>query len=172
MDDFKWAIEKGYVKMVEDFLKRGANVNAVNEDHRNTPIFHMWEPIHFACYYGYDEIVRLLLHYGAYIEGKNSDAGQTPLQCACENGHEAVVRHLVTNGANVNATSNNGWSVLYWATRNGLFAWRKQYAIVELLLKGGADVSMTGKYGFPPLYNVRQYGNTAIAKLLQKYGAK
>ena len=55
---------------------------------------------------------------------------------------------------------------LLGASRNG------QKDVVELLLKGGADVNAIDEDGRTPLMRASRYGHKDVVELLKKYGAK
>ena len=64
-------------------------------------------PLHIAAYFGYGDIVELLLNHQVDVNAKNSH-GKTPLHRATFNGHKDVVNLLLTHGAIVNAKDNYG----------------------------------------------------------------
>lgn len=90
----------------------------------------------------------------------------TPLILAASAGREKVVNTLLTEGANVNATTDNGHSALQYA------ASKNWVSICELLLDKGADVNIADKRGATPLHRSASKGNIAIVKLLLEYGKK
>jgi uncharacterized protein len=72
--------------------------------------------------------------------------GLTPLLFAARQGDLATVKALVEAGADVNGTSEFGWSALLVATQN------KYYRIGEYLLQHHADPNIANGGGWNPLY--------------------
>lgn len=72
--------------------------------------------------------------------------GLTPLMFATRQGDLATVKVLVEAGADVNGTSEFGWSALLVATQN------KYYRIGEYLLQHHADPNIANGGGWNPLY--------------------
>jgi uncharacterized protein len=72
--------------------------------------------------------------------------GLTPLIFAARQGDLATVKALVAAGADVNGTSEFGWSALLAATQN------KYYRIGEYLLQHHADPNIANGGGWNPLY--------------------
>lgn len=60
--------------------------------------------------------------------------GWTPLHEGARGGHEDVIKLLVENGANVNETTSNGASVLWWAKQTH----GEDHPVVQLLEELGA----------------------------------
>jgi ankyrin repeat protein len=78
-----------------------------------------------------------------------------------------VVLHLINNGADVNASGNDGDTALMWASWNG------HYDIAKLLIDAGADVNAKNNFGETALmYASRCNGHPAIIELLRSKGAK
>ncbi|KAL7908150.1 hypothetical protein GGI35DRAFT_486294 [Trichoderma velutinum] len=73
--------------------------------------------LHLAAYFGIEKAVRIPLD----LHGWDPEDGynRTPLSWAAENGHEAVVRLLLSKGANPKATDHLGLTPLSWATQGG-----------------------------------------------------
>ena len=61
----------------------------------NTRDFAEWTPLHEACNHGYEEIVKLLINNGAYIDATAGEDKDTPLHDAVTNNHIDVVRFLL-----------------------------------------------------------------------------
>src|SRR5262249_32283331 len=62
--------------------------------------------------------------------------GTTRLQQAATAGQLSVVRFLLANGADVNATDRSDNTAIFWAAGNG------HKAVVEALLAGGAKIEV------------------------------
>jgi uncharacterized protein len=77
---------------------------------------------------------------------KKDGGGLTPLIYAAREGCLECVRLLVEAGANVNQTTNYGWSALLTATQN------RHYLLAAYLLDHGADPNLANKGGWRPLY--------------------
>lgn len=67
-------------------------------------------PLAYAAFYNYPEAVKLLIEKGAQVEASNA-AGETPLILAAYR-HENIARILIASGANIEAVTKNGKSVL------------------------------------------------------------
>lgn len=98
-----------------------------------------------AAYNGYLDIVKLLISYGAYIEG-NSNIGVTPLTWAVYGGYPEVVDYLINSGANVNARyigANGGKenTILGTAAYYSYNDETKYLKIIEMLLNAGAEIN-------------------------------
>jgi hypothetical protein len=119
----------GHVQVVIDLLDRGANTEGTTTLDST--------PLHFACGNGYLAVVIELLgpndrsdsattsilgkrtnHGGANTEA-NDRHGNTPLHDASVIGHLAVVKALVTRGANILAANTNGHLPIRRAMRAG-----------------------------------------------------
>jgi ankyrin repeat protein/Mg2+ and Co2+ transporter CorA len=109
-----WAASTGKKELCEMLLTRQriprANVNAVEIRQKTA--------LHLAVTHGRDDIIELLLVYGANIMAK-SDGSWTALHNACEYGSVKIVRILLTAGADVNAKTLNGTTPLHVAAQAG-----------------------------------------------------
>jgi len=77
-------------------LLPAADVNAANEEDRDTPL-------HLACQKGHLNIVDLLLgKRGIYVDATNN-VKDTPLHLACQHGHLGIVKRLLNEKADIAA---------------------------------------------------------------------
>ena len=90
--------------------------------------------------------------------------GRTALAFAARYGHTGIVRLLLDNGANVNATNVNQTALSYAAEYG-------HDAIVKLLLDKGADIDATEAFGWTALLHATDNGHEAAVKLLLEGGA-
>ncbi|KAJ5780546.1 hypothetical protein N7457_005706 [Penicillium paradoxum] len=97
-------------------------------------------PLGIAAHQGYDEIVELLLHFGASIE-MTDHVGLRALHWAARNDHLDTVRLLLSHGAEIDPTGLDNLTPLLSAAMNG------QILMAELLIKEGANVNARGQYG-------------------------
>ena len=96
-------------------------------------------------------------------------AGSTPLHCAVWKGHEQAVAALLEAGADVNAHNEND----HWGTTAlHAAAHANQAAIAQRLIDRGADVNASDREGRTPLFHTTFHKAKAVAKVLEKYGAK
>jgi len=94
-------------KSAECLIKRGANVNAKDNEERT--------PLHYAARNPYKEVAEVLLSNGADVNARDND-GRTPLMAAAaSNSNAAVVELLLEKGADLYAQDNQGWNALDYA---------------------------------------------------------
>jgi len=72
--------------------------------------------------------------------------GLTALVFAAREGDLESARNLLDGGADVNRTTDYGWTPLLTATNN------RHYALAEYLIERGADPNIANKGGWTPLY--------------------
>ena len=179
------------VKVVNECLKKGVNVDAHEENNKKTPLV-------IATQFGHMDTIRLLLEKGANINHQDSD-GLSPLQHACQNGYADIValllsfdnidiqsKHkfdmtslhwacqkgfanivqmlLATNKADINSRDDENWTPLHWAVQNG------HNDILEILLKlPNIDVNVHQKDEMTPLHFAATTGNLQALILLLGY---
>ena len=88
-----------------------------------------------------------------------------PLIAAVRAGDVAAVRRLVREHVDANASDPDGSTALHWAADRG------EPQLTELLLRGGARVAATTRYGVNPLSLAAANGNARTIELLLNAGA-
>ena len=168
-------------EIVELLIAEGADVNA-KDDNSDTPldeaiIYNSPETagllrkhggkhgtIHMAAKAGDAEAVKEFLAAGTDVK---RDDPFTPLHWAALHGHKEIAELLITNGADVNATTAWGSTPLHKAAQNG------HKEIVELLIAKGADVNAKdNRLRKTPLDVAIMRKHAEIADLLRKHGGK
>jgi ankyrin repeat protein len=96
-----------------------------------------------------------------------STDGYTPIALACFFNHEPLVRLLADRGADVNAASRDGHqrAPIHAAASGG------SAAILEILLKHGADPDARQEMGFTAAHSAAANGNVEMLRLLAEHGA-
>jgi ankyrin repeat protein len=95
-----------------------------------------------------------------------SVAAEKPtLADAAEQRNKALIRTLLSSGADVNATQADGMTALHWAVYND------DADTAGLLVKAGARVNLANRYGVPPIFLACTNGNAELVKLLLGAGA-
>lgn len=111
---------RGHLGVVHSLLARGAQVNQPG-----------WAPLHYAASHSGPQaltIVALLLEHHAYIDTESPNK-TTPLMMAAQYGTEAVVSHLLAQGAQVLQQNQLGLNAIDFARRAG------REAVAELLAR-------------------------------------
>ena len=144
----------GFAGTVDALLAAKANVNA-RSTVGDTAVM-------AAALGGYLDLVKTLRARGATIDG----AGWTPLIYAATGGHDAVVTYLLSEGANVNASSPNGTTALMMAVREG------KAGTATLLIARGADVNVRNQNGATALAWALRGNEKALAEQLKRAGAR
>src|SRR5437667_12872513 len=65
---------------------------------------------------------------------------------AAKQGNRVAVRSLITQHADLNSPEPDGMTALHYAVRSD------DTAMAEMLIRAGADVKSTSRYGITPLY--------------------
>ena len=135
--------------------------------------------LHVVSQTGNVALLKKLLSLGVEIDCLNDDR-KSPLHIACENTHIEVVEDLLKNGANPNLRSNSTEyekSPLHYVFEKGSIEENSKsnksiIAIIECLLKYGADINAENGLDQSPLFLASVFENVAAVKLLLKNGAK
>ena len=118
-----------------------------------------------ACFYGYPEIVTLLIHHGANLDAKTM-YGDTPLIRAAFMNHSEIIDILLRAGANANAVRCDQSSALVYAARHG------NIHIMSQLINHGAIVNFSTEDGLTtPLCSAVKSGSHEAVTLLLNNGA-
>lgn len=126
---FESAILDENVKLVQDFISKGANINEKDKNGEDSTALHL------AVERGNLKIVQILLNSGAKINAKDA-YGNTPLMEIIGNTSPEVVRLLVRHGAKLNDKNESGSTALMRAASAGNFG------AVKVLLESGADANL------------------------------
>ena len=93
-------------------LLSGASPIYSSGQHENAPLLSL------HAQRGYEDMINLLLEFGADINGGNHE-GTTPLMFAAMEGHVEIVRTLIQNGAIVNKNDRTDMNALVYAAKMG-----------------------------------------------------
>jgi ankyrin repeat protein len=165
------AAARGYKAMAELLLSKGAAVNAKDVQSR--------APLHTAAANGFVALAKTLMENQADVNAKDEN-NATPLHWAVENGFKDTVALLLAKKADPNISSSQpvdapgrlpsgrplhilGGTPLDIAVRRGQ---SEDEQLVELLLKGGAQVNAKDPFGLTPLLVAVQSDNQRIVKAL------
>ncbi|XP_059908462.1 kinase D-interacting substrate of 220 kDa B isoform X1 [Gadus macrocephalus] len=130
------AAEQGSLEIVQELIRRGANVNLDDVD--------CWTALISAAREGHLEVVKELLENNANLEHRDM-GGWSALMWAAYKGRTPVAQMLLDKGANPNITGQYSVYPIIWAAGRG------HGEIVHLLLQHGAKVNCSDKYGTTPL---------------------
>jgi len=96
------------------------------------------------------------------------DYGDTPLLTAISFGNLRLVRFLIQQGADPNVEVDDGYTCLLSAVESDE---EDSVAIVDTLIRAGADIHATGTNGWTPLHMAAARGHVDKARLLIQSGA-
>ncbi|XP_045198837.2 poly [ADP-ribose] polymerase tankyrase-2-like [Mercenaria mercenaria] len=94
------AAANGDLRAVENLISQGAKVNERSRDGMT--------PLGIAAFWGYADIVELLLHHGADINLANKGTLWTPLHSASFQGHGKVIMKLMEHNPDLTLKDNQG----------------------------------------------------------------
>lgn len=130
VDRFGYGVVKNNAALVRESLSEGANPNKKFEGN---------PAIYMAARFGNNDVIVVLLEYGADINAKTDIAGRTALHEAALQGHLSTVKLLLERGADVNAKNRHGRTPLYYAASPPFPLSRPKNSndVTELLRKHG-----------------------------------
>ena len=146
------------------FLDRGADVDAVDDDHSAL--------LHRVSYDGNLEVTQLLLERGANINARN-EKGHTPLHLVCVglNAYDSTsvcfqtMRLLLEHGADIDALDNHHSTPLHIT----VVARFGSVIATQLLVDHGANVHLQNNDGHTPYQVALADGHEEIARLLSEH---
>ncbi|MFA5370701.1 MAG: ankyrin repeat domain-containing protein [Sideroxydans sp.] len=152
------AVKAGDTDSVRRLLSAGTDVNAADAESA-TALMH-------AAHRGDLAMVSLLLNAGADVNAADP-AGWTALMKSCYNseldcGFADVAQALIDAGANIEAPIGYGVRPLMLAAGYG------ETAVVEMLLRAGADVLAKNEGGYTALMMVKQKFYVDVVNLLHE----
>jgi len=162
----------GYADVVRSLVDRGADLNAICQDHKDNNIDVKWTPLLVAIYNKRRDIAILLLERGADTETRGG-RDENALYMASSYGCADVVQQLLSHGADLNAESYElgeyhtivKWTPLHVASRDGTLP------IAKMLLEHGANPNAPDLFCRTALHVASSYGNVTIVESLLGYGA-
>lgn len=154
------AVSSGDVDSVKALLDRGVNVSprmlAAGVD--------IITPLQHAAELGDSVMADALIANGAAVDEEDEDDHVTALGWAVLKSDTEMAKLLIARGANVNHLDGHGFSPLHWAA-NVYFG---DTAMVELLLRLGADPTLRNKEGQTPVDLAARHGHWLEWKILEE----
>ncbi|XP_039672018.1 ankyrin repeat and SOCS box protein 10 isoform X1 [Perca fluviatilis] len=146
-------------------LIHGANANAVTEDGLM--------PLHFCTSPESVECAKYLLQYGAAINGRTLDEGDTPLHVAASNGLPEHTELYLRYGAAVDKRNNEGVTPLNAACSEPqeVQELERYFKVCQKLLAAGANVHAMDQDKHTALHKACKNVNPDIVDLLLANGA-
>ncbi len=153
-DTLRQAAFEGRLQAALSELKKGADVNAPDQDHRTA--------LMMAAFDGHTAIVQALLDVGAKVDLHDS-LGRTALMYAASGSNPETVELLLKYGADPNLTDGGEhWTALMFAAAEG------QVQIVKILMEQGADIHLADVDGETAADFARNNGHQDVLQILQK----
>lgn len=152
-----FAVECENLKMVNDLIAKGADINAKNKSEISALLC--------AIRKNNARIAGVLIDAGANIDAVFTGGGSA-LYEAAQLGHDPVVKMLIGKGADLTfQTTNNRWSPLMAAVA------QNHSSTVAFLLDAGPEVDVRDIHGYTPLIMAAYGGNAENVRLLCDKGA-
>ena len=149
-EDLEESVIRGNSTDAIALINRGVDINTVDKAGNSL--------ITQAVVRDMPELVDFLIKRRARLNVRNRN-GETALSMAAFTGQMNYVQRLVEAGAEVDFY---GWAPLLYAAYNG------HTAVVEYLLKRGADINAKTENGLTALFFAARFGHIEIIKVLLK----
>lgn len=104
--------------------------------------------LHIACGAKKQDIMELLLEYGADVNAADADS-KTPLHLACTEQHADLIRYLLENGADPTVRDKNGDTPLHLLVKESK---EQTTACIDLLLGKDADINAVNNFMQTPFF--------------------
>eukprot|EP00731_Ephydatia_muelleri_P031926 Em0023g433a len=127
---------QGDLEGMRQCFRMGASVNESDTD--------SWTPLHYACWYGELDTVKVLVEEASAALDVTNAAGSTPLHLAAATGHTSVVSYLLTQGdidAVKTALDNEGKSPLAVCLEFKMNDWQ---GVAQVLREAYGPAQVTG----------------------------
>ena len=144
-------------------IRLGANPNALDGER--------YDIITIAAVNDDLEMLKIALDGGGNARAITSPYDGTALIAAAHRGHAQIVRTLIAAKAPLNHVNNLGWTALLEAVVLGNGG-TSHTAVVDALVKAGADVNLADRHGTTALGHARTRGYSQIARILESAGAR
>ncbi|KAF7488086.1 Palmitoyltransferase ZDHHC17 [Sarcoptes scabiei] len=153
-----WAAINNRIELVEYFIEKGAEIDAIGGDLRSTPL-------HWATRQGHLHMIVKLIKHGADPSIMDGD-GYNSLHLAAQFGHTSIAAYLIAKGQDIDAPDSNGMTALMWsAFRNN------SVDPTRLLITLGSNLSLTDKNRNTALHRAVLARNATVVSILLKFGA-
>jgi L-ascorbate metabolism protein UlaG (beta-lactamase superfamily) len=147
-------------ELVNYLIDEGVDINKRTTDGKGRT------PLYLAIDVGAPDIAKILAERGADVNIAD-DNGITPVLYAVMVGEKDIADVLIKHNANINSSAKNtSRSPLHEAAARGYSA------IVDQLLKNGADMNVKDKNGHTALSYALKYGNEKAAEVLKNAKAE
>lgn len=155
------ATQEGHLSVVERLIELGADVDQKSLDGKT--------PLRVAALEGHTSVLSALVEAGADVTAKDPDGRSTLYLLAIENKLEQVEIILSKSGVKYNLEEDRD---LEGRTPLHIASWQGHTAMVELLLRYGADVNAVDREQRTPLQSSAWQGHESVVWLLLKAGAR
>lgn len=124
-----------------------------------------WTPLHLVAYFGHRQVAEVLLASGANVHARSRNTlVNMPLHAAVAGKREDLVEILVSQGADVNAVQEGGWTPLHEAADRG------HLELVQILIEHGAFINPRKDDGETPRAIAARKGHKDVADYLRHLG--
>jgi len=148
------ARERGYINVIQVLVERGADINA-KDKYQSTAL-------DLAAWRGFEDVVNYLLDHDAIIEVDDPYF----IESVVANGLGRLFNKIITLGADINITTENGGTLLHRAAEGG------SVVIIDNLLGEGLDINQQDRFGMTPLHYASEYGQSEAVEFLLSNDAK
>ena len=149
------AAADGNVHKVVQLLSLGARVDMRYQG---------YTPLLAAADRGQTEVCQLLLEAGSDLEETEPFTMSTALNKVASQDNQSLLKLLLSNKANFNSSSINGFTPLHMASQEG------HLASVVTLLQAGADQLLPKHDGFLPIHQAAQHNHVEVVRILIEQG--
>ena len=172
-------------KMLEMLIEAGADINKKNREdgtpldfirHKELIEYMIGKGAEFGSYNGVlfdlvtyenaEEILNTLIKYGVNLNCKNKK-GATPIMESTTFDSLDTLLLLLSKGANIEETDNEGRNLLHYACCNGAFK-----TISDIMKNKRIDLNKPDNFGQTPLYELLQYTKSHWDKEVEKQAKK
>ena len=120
-------------------------------------------PLHLAIRSGSLKAARALIEAGADLSLANNEGVQPLMLAAMKKNGEFMVSLLISHGARINATDQNGDTALHCAAQAG------NLPSVRVLLNAGANLKLINRRGYTPEECARRFMQRPVVKFLREF---